>query len=136
MMADIKNLKNKVWKTFSEYIRKKECLETTGTMEMGICCTCGRVKPIQGLDAGHYISGRWNSILFDEMGVHIQCRWCNRFNEGNKDSYDTYMRRRYGDKAIEKMKLSKHIQKSFTELELEAMNRHYKAKIKELEGKS
>ena len=66
------------WNSFSQYIRAKRCLETTGYAFVGICVTCGRRFHISYLDCGHCIAGRGNGLLFNERRVDIQCRQCNR----------------------------------------------------------
>jgi hypothetical protein len=69
-------VKKKCWKEFSAYIRLRDCLETTGKTTEGLCYTCGRVYPngkVGGLQAGHFIPGRHNSILFDFDMVKSQC---------------------------------------------------------------
>ena len=132
MKTERKKLKAKAWKAISQYIRYKECIETTGDPEYGNCCTCGRLKHRKELQAGHYISGRTNSILFVEFGIHIQCVSCNMFNEGNKSEYERYMLDRYGKEKCDRLKDLKHIQKSLSLFELKAIEQEYKDKLKEL----
>ncbi len=124
--------KRTVWENFSKYIRLKECMETTGSFEFGRCCTCGRIKPFKELDSGHFISGRSNSILFHESGVHIQCQRCNRFSEGNKSAYYKYMLEKYGQEEIDKLEALKRMKKKLSAFELMAINKYYKDKTKEL----
>lgn len=133
-MSEKIKLKSKVWRKFSEYIRLKECLETTATKERGICCTCGQIKPFTELDAGHFISGRSNAVLFDELGVHIQCQRCNRFMEGNKVNYYQYMLKRYGQDTIDRMQALKYMTRSLSILELLGLYEHYKQQVKKLKS--
>lgn len=130
---DKKKLKAKVWKKFSEYIRKKECIETTGFIDRGRCVTCGNEFDYKQLQAGHFVDGRSNAVLFVEDIVHIQCYRCNCLLHGNKDAYTLYMLDRYGKKKVERFLMMKHIKKSLTEFELCALLEEYKKKIKELE---
>jgi len=69
----ISTLKRKVWKLFSEYIRLRDCLETTGLKDYGKCITCSKIIPRTLLQAGHFIPGRHNANLFSEEGCHAQC---------------------------------------------------------------
>ncbi len=71
-MAKSKQPKKKAWDAMSIYIRTKECLETTGLPFVGVCFTCDKRFHIDALDAGHFVSGRRNAVLFEENGVHIQ----------------------------------------------------------------
>ncbi len=132
--TEYQKAKDRTWKACSAYIRHKGCLETTGTFDYGHCCTCGSLKPYKDLDAGHYISGRSNSILFVDEGINIQCISCNRFNEGRKDEYERYMQNKYGSEVCEKLKNMKWIKKSLSLLELLALEQDYKEKLKILIG--
>ena len=77
------NLKEKLDKVFSMFIRLRD------TMPNGyFCCiSCGQVKPFKQADCGHYINRQHMSTRFDEMNCNAQCRHCNRFMEGNIQSY-------------------------------------------------
>jgi len=79
----ITSLKEKLWVLFSRYIRRRDCLITTGSTEYGECITCDGTFEFDQLQAGHFISGRHNANLFSERGVHAQCIKCNRY-EGVK----------------------------------------------------
>lgn len=102
-----------------------------------VCVTCGRKGPwkgskadgVDGMDAGHFIPGRRNSILFEEIGVHPQCSWCNR-NGGNPTAYHTYMQHVYGLHVIEALKEQERKSVSFSREELVRMRLHYRDRIK------
>ena len=126
--------KEKTWNACSAYIRHRDCLEQTGTFDFGKCVTCGAIKPYKELQAGHYISGRSNSILFIDEGIHNQCISCNMYHEGRKDEYERYMVNRYGQEFADKLKDLKWIRKKFCILELKALEQDYKEKLKILKG--
>lgn len=77
------------WTAFSAYIRQRDPK----------CVTC--VGPNQ--QAGHFIDGRHNAVLFSEKGVHSQCYHCNVGLKGNKIQYWLFMERTYGRKIINKL---------------------------------
>ena len=131
---DKKAFKRKLWKLFSIFIRLKECLETTGATDRGVCCTCNRIYHYKELQAGHFIDGRGNSVLFDEDLVHIQCWQCNCAKKGNKDAYTQYMVEKYGQEKVDRFYLLKHMTKSLSAFELEAMHQEICDKIKELKN--
>ena len=58
--------KNAAWKEFSRYIRLRDCIKTTGDTDAGICITCGKLIPYGNSQAGHFIAGRTNGVLFNE----------------------------------------------------------------------
>lgn len=86
--SDNKKWKDKAWKQFSKYIRYRDCLSETQTMEMGKCYTCGKELPFKGLQAGHCISGRGNFILLDEDWVKAQCLAAGHFIHTIKGKVD------------------------------------------------
>lgn len=103
----ITSLKKKLWKIFSIYTRMRDCIQTTGTTTHGKCCTCGRDYPIGKLQAGHFIPGRADSILFDPACVHAQCYRCNVQRSGEWVKYFRFMEKNYSrDFIFELMKKS------------------------------
>jgi len=131
-MAKKSSVKKTAWTYFAHYIRRKECKETTGDYNFGICCTCGKVKNFALLDAGHFVSGRVDSILFDEDMVHIQCVGCNRYKSGMWPEYYEYMIDRYGEDATEEIRKRKFENKSLTIDDIIDTRNHYKGLLKEI----
>lgn len=65
-------LVKKLDKVFSQYIRLRDALPN-GTFR---CISCGRIKPFEQADAGHFHSRRHMSTRFDELNVSAECRYC------------------------------------------------------------
>jgi hypothetical protein len=130
---NLKVAKKKCWSAFSNYIRTKECYETTGSPWSGICVTCNREYDFNELQAGHFLASRCNSILFVEEGVHIQCKSCNLFKSGNIENYYPYMLKRYGQEEIDRLKELKGTTKKFTIEYLDDLTAEYKSKLLLLE---
>jgi len=97
--------KAKAWDKFSRFIRIRDCLQTTGLPFVGICVTCGRRFHIRNLQSGHCIPGRSNAKLFDENLTNIQCSYCNEYKHGQRKKYEAVMKKWYGDKEFEQMKI-------------------------------
>ena len=95
--------KDWLWIKFSQYIRLRDCLKTTGSSDYGLCVTCGRKYPRKNLQAGHFLPGRTDAILFDEDGVHAQCYRCNCHLQGDWPAYYRFMQKEYGQEKIEQM---------------------------------
>lgn len=93
--------KNEVWRKFSLYVRRRDCLLATGSPNHGRCCTCGKAYPITRLQAGHFVPGRHDAVLFDADGVHTQCYRCNMKLGGNWPRYYRYMQEHYPDLDLE-----------------------------------
>lgn len=103
----LKKHKDKAWKAFSLYIRLRDCLETTGTPYEGDCFTCYARIPFKGSQAGHFIQGRHNAVLFSEDGVHLQCPHCNLNPPhglgGNYVQYFLHMEQLYGREFVDRL---------------------------------
>ena len=139
--------KKKVWKeAFSPYIRARDAIASdanaaTGGIDWLICCTCGKRYPAFGIgcaQAGHFIPGRGNAILFDERGVHGQCYNCNINLKGNWPEYMRFMMDKYGRDVVDELLRLKKTVRKFTVIELQELYKKYKAeyeKFKEMEKK-
>lgn len=71
------------WKEFSRYIRRRDCIRTTGTLTSGECFTCGGLFDYSKLQAGHIVSRSYGNALFNKDVVFAQCTTCNFKYEGN-----------------------------------------------------
>lgn len=115
------SIKKKAWTVFSEYIRKRDADRRGWTA----CVTCGRAGHWRQFDAGHFIPGRGNGILFDERGVHAQCKRCNA-RSGNPVPYYQYMEKRYGLEVINELQRQAVKPRQWEKGELEAIFEKYK----------
>jgi hypothetical protein len=96
------------------------------------CITCGVRKYYKELQAGHFIPGRHNAILFDERGVHPQCFHCNMSVavgglNGNPRKYDAFMRKTYGDGVVAELDALDMTERKFTPQELIDLREKYEA---------
>lgn len=128
----VASLKNKIKPLFSWYIRLRDCLRTTGSLEYGECFTCDFSGHISLLDAGHFIP-KHNANLFSERGVQAQCRKCNRYSSGKQLEYRRQLIKLYGEGADIELEEEARQIKKFTIPELEALMIDLKEKIKILE---
>jgi len=120
--------KEKCWRAFSRFVRLRDCLKTTKTTDWGVCCSCGKKVSYKGSQAGHFLAGRWNAILFEETCCALQCAHCNLFLQGNGAGYYKFMLKEYGQKEIDRlMKLHKTTRK-WKSGELKEMTQEFKDK--------
>lgn len=135
MRSDLKRAKARAWRYFSEFIRTRDCLETTKTPFSAICCTCNKEIPFSSkLHAGHFKAGRTNSVLFEETNVHAQCLYCNTYLHGSLDRYYGYMLRKYGQAEIDRLERLKGETVKYVASDYEEIAQKYKQKTKELVG--
>ena len=129
----ISSAKAACWKVFSRYIRLRDCLRTTGSLEYGECFTCDASLGFDQLQAGHFIPGRHNANLFSERGVHSQCRACNILRHGEPLEYRRQVIKLYGAGADEELEQEAGETKKFTVQGLDDLRRHYENEIVKLE---
>lgn len=132
MSMQVKKQKAKTWKVFSRYIRLRDCLERTGDPQWGNCFTCGRSKPFKELQAGHFIEGRGNAVLFHEDLVHTQCAQCNIFKHGNLNVYERKMVELYGEQKVQEFLQLRLAVKKWKPGELEEIEQYFIAKTDSL----
>ena len=130
----VSGLKKKCWSLFSEFVRRKHA-DFEG---FASCVTCGRRYEWKKLQAGHLVSGRGNSILFDERGVYPQCYGCNVGKRGAVLEYVDFMVRTHGktkgEALIEELRTLSKKSKTFSIGELEELRADLETKIQKLDG--
>ena len=128
--------KERAQRIFNEYIRSRDCLETTGSPFSGICFTCGReTDNTKGnLHASHFIldSKNGNATSFDEVNVNSCCKYCNRMLHGNLGNYAINLIKKYGQNELDRLQRLKLTNKKWTIDELDKIYDEYKLKIKNL----
>lgn len=124
--------KKKCWTEFSKYIRMRDGLRTTGSIDWALCITCGKRYHFKLLQAGHFVAGRHNANLFSERGTNAQCYNCNINLKGNTLEYRRKIIELYGEGADIELENEAKQHKDFIIPQLEEMTLIYKQKIKEL----
>jgi len=127
------NLKNKVQAVVNEYIRKRD--SDFGYFK---CISCGKLKSIEFMDAGHYYSTKmYDGLRFNEDNIHGQCKYCNKFLYGNTVNYRDNLFFKIGPERFEKLKKAAEKYKrdgyKWSMDELEKIMEEFKQKIKEHE---
>lgn len=140
MKTERAKIKDKAWDNFSIYIRTRDCLRFTGKPDEGKCVTCDRPYPFKKLQAGHFIQGRGNAVLFDERLVYSQCVGCNGnppFGKGgNYVEYFIFMEKEWGRKKIDEFRALKYKTVIYKPYQLQEIADKYKQKTIDLLNKS
>ena len=126
----LSTVKAKCWKLFSQYIRLSAA-DDNGIVR---CVTCGELLFWREAQAGHFISGRTNAVLFDERLVHPQCMSCNIWQDGNYVAYTLFMLTKHTREEIEEFQALKHKTVKYSIPDLLAMEKDLKHKLKVYEG--
>lgn len=129
--------KDRAWDAFSAYIRTRDCLRFTGSPDAGRCVTCAQTKPYKELQAGHFVGGRGNAVLFDERIVYSQCFYCNQKPPmglgGNYAAYTLFMMDEgYSREQIEGFLKLRHETKVYKLHDFIELEQLYKQKTKDL----
>ena len=113
---------------FSLFIRTRDAQPFSGTHFR--CISCGKIKPIEQADCGHYINRQHMSLRYSELNCHAQCRHCNRFDEGNVQEYRRHLIEKLGEEKVVLLEAMKHTSNKLSVFELKAIASHYKQETK------
>ncbi len=113
---------------FSEYIRRRDSDENG----IGRCISCGKIVHWKEADCGHFVNRKHMALRYDEKNCNLQCRLCNRFDEGNIQGYSEGLVKKYGPEVLEYLKVKKHNISRLGKFEIDTLKKYYKQKIKEL----
>lgn len=116
---------------FSQYIRLRDSFVANGELFFR-CISCGKIKSYDEADCGHYINRGHMSTRFDEDNCHAQCRFCNRFDEGNIYNYRERLINKIGLSRVLLLESKKNQTYKLSDFELKALISHYKAEVKRL----
>lgn len=126
---NIKSYKKTVWKSCASYVKYRES-DSFGKVK---CVTCNKILSIydQECNAGHFISGRGNMVLFDDPHIFPQCNCCNLQGAGEQYKYAQFLRLKYGydDNAIDEIRSMRHKTKKYTIDELKLIKYNYEKRI-------
>lgn len=123
LKGKLSTYRKQAWNAFAAYIKKRDKF---------ICITCGKKATGWQMNAGHWLPGRWNSLLFEETCVHAQCQECNQILGGNSPAYYEFMLKRYGkEEMIRLIKLWRK-EKIYSKQDYKNIEEKYKVKLKEL----
>jgi len=114
---------------FSLFIRTRDSQPYEGRAFR--CISCGRVLQIDQADCGHYINRAHMSLRFNEQNCNTQCRFCNRFREGEITGYRQGLIQKIGLQKVELLEAMKNTSNKISNFELELLAKHYKAKTRE-----
>jgi len=123
---DIPELISIASRHFNKYIRKRDSED--GYFK---CISCGECKPVEQMNAGHYLSAGHNGILrFSEDNVHGQCIYCNYHLHGNSGKYRVGLVEKIGVDKVEILESTARMSHKWTREGLIMVIETYKNKAK------
>ena len=120
----------KLDKVFSEYIRLRDSIG--GYFR---CISCGKIKPYNQADCGHYHSRRHMATRFDEDNCNAECSYCNRFVADHLIGYRRNLIDKIGKDKFDMLEYKASQTKKWTDVELKYLIDLYKEKISQLKKK-
>lgn len=114
---------------FSRYIRLRDAMPTG----MFRCISCGKIKPIEQADCGHFHSRTHMSTRFDEDNCHAECRYCNRFSADHIIGYRENLIKKIGEQRFKLLDIKAHETKKWSHFELEQLAKYYRALVQKLQ---
>ncbi len=116
-------------KVFWKYIRLRDAMPS-GLFR---CISCGKIKPIEQADCGHFHSRTHMSTRFDEDNCHAECRYCNRFSADHLIGYRENLIRKIGEQRYLLLEVKAHETRKWSHFELEQLVKYYKALVEKLQ---
>lgn len=129
----VASLEKKLDRVFSRYIRLRDTKPYD--FRYGKCISCGRVKPYDQLDCGHFHSRIHRNTRYDEDNCHIECHYCNRMSADHLIKYQENLIAKIGQQRFDLLKVKASMTCKRSAFELELMIEEYNKKIKKLEEK-
>ncbi len=125
----LSTLRDRLDAIFSKYIRLRDAMPS-GTFR---CISCGKIKPLEQADCGHFHSRIHMSTRFDEDNCHAECRACNRFSADHLIGYRQNLIKKIGEQRFLLLEIKAHDSKKWTSFELEQLVKYYRALVQKLE---
>lgn len=122
-------LRDKLDTVFSKYIRLRDAMPSG----MFRCISCGKIKPIDQADCGHFHSRIHMSTRFDEDNCNAECRFCNRFSADHLIGYRENLIKKIGQQRFLLLEVRAHETKKWSSFELEQLIKYYRALVQKLE---
>ena len=113
---------------FSKYIRLRDA-DSNGLVR---CCSCGKVQHWKDVDCGHFVNRKHMSLRFSEINCNAQCRYCNRFDEGNLLGYAKFIEEKHGREMLDKLRIAKNKNLKYSKFELDVMLEYWKSEINKM----
>ena len=113
-LITIPKLTAKAQKVFNAYIRQRDSEDGYFT-----CISCGQVKAIELMDAGHYVPVKGSSALrFDEYNVNGECKSCNGFDQFHLIGYRRNLINKVGERKVMELEQQHRLIKKWSRTEL------------------
>ncbi len=125
----LSSLVDRLDKVFSKYIRLRDAMPS-GFFR---CISCGKLKPIEQADCGHFHSRTHMGTRFDEDNCHAECRYCNRFSADHLIGYREHLIKKIGEQRMLLLDVKAHETRKWSRFELEQLVKYYRGLVEKLQ---
>ena len=115
-------------KVFQFYIRLRDVMPGG----YGRCISCGKIKPFDHLQAGHFFGRAHFSTRWHEDNVNAECEWDNCWNGEHLLTYKENLIKKIGIQRFKLLELTKNQTRKWTAVEIKIMIKYYAKQIMQL----
>jgi len=108
-------------RVFQYYIRLRDVMPGG----YGRCISCGKIRPFNHLQAGHFYSRRHMSTRWNEDNVHAECEGCNCFDGDHLLSYQQNLAKKIGMERMQYLAVAHNQTRNWHPFEIQTMVKHY-----------
>lgn len=77
------------------------------------CISCGQIKSVDQMNAGHYLPTTYGSVRFNPLNCWGQCISCNMHKHGNRVYYRKNLIEKIGLEEVEKLEVIARMRHKF-----------------------
>ena len=124
--SDFQKARDRLDQIFGKYIRARD-----SENRVFQCCTCNKIKTVEHMNAGHCYSRKYYAIRWNEQNCHGQCIYCNTQPLGLYQKHEEYIKNKYGDGVLNKLKSVKMFKtnRNPSLFEIEHLIKYYTEKL-------
>lgn len=123
----VKELHKPATEWFNRYIRLRDSQD--GYFK---CISCGQIKPLDQMNAGHYMASTYGPTRYNFLNVNGQCIRCNQHLHGNLIEYKRGLSRKIGLDQVERLEIIARMRHKFERSTLIYLILECQQKCKEL----
>ena len=93
------------------------------------CISCGKIKPFNQIQAGHYYSRKHMSVRWSEHNVNGECVYCNIYNGEHLIGYRENLIAKIGLKSVEFLDVEHRMVRKWSTFEIVEMIKYYGSEL-------
>lgn len=115
-------------KVFQYYIRLRDAMPGGYCR----CISCGKIKPFDLIQAGHFYSRKHMNTRWNEDNVNAECSGCNCFDGDHLLGYRQNLIKKIGLQKFQYLEVAHNLTRKWADFEIVVMVKHYGEKVLQL----